>query len=74
MKSFESEYEDYNQLNDREYLSKLSEFYYEERLNLIKILSILFYFHGDTSWYYHDSAEYFIEFLDTDEFTDRIFD
>ncbi|CAB5390035.1 unnamed protein product [Rhizophagus irregularis] len=74
MKSFESEYDDYNKFNDEGYLSKLIEFYYEERLNLIKILSILFYYYEDTNWYYYDSAEDFISNLDLDEFIDRIFD
>jgi hypothetical protein len=73
MKSFESENDDYNKFDDEEYLSKLIEFYYEERLNLIKILSILFYYCEDTNWYYYDSAEDFISNLDLDKFMDRIF-
>ncbi|CAG8445049.1 3578_t:CDS:2 [Funneliformis caledonium] len=74
MKSFESEYEDYNQLDNGEYLSKLHEFYYEERLNLIKILCKLLFYSKDTNWYYYISAKYFIENLNISEFLDRIFD
>ncbi|RIA96309.1 nucleoporin subcomplex protein binding to Pom34-domain-containing protein [Glomus cerebriforme] len=74
MKSFESEYDNYHRLDNGEYLSKLLEFYYEERLNVIKILSILFYYYGDTNWYYYDSAEDFMENLDLEEFMDRVFD